>query len=355
MPAETRAPRPAGIVVLATIAVVAALYAGRAFFVPIALSVLFTGLVRPLVRRFESAGLSAPIGATAVLVLLVAALAAGILTLADPVRTWVAEAPKTLVAAQQRVQQLRRPLHTLTSAAQKVESVASGQGGEGAAAPPAPPAGAGAGAGTAHMFGTTTSVLGGLVEVVLLTFLLLASGDAFLAKLVKVLPLAREKREAVRIANEAERVVARYMLATALINLGQGALVGLAMWLLHLPNPALWGVLTFFLEFVPYLGAAGMLILLALAGLATFEGVGQALLPAVVYLAITTLQNNLVSPLAYGRRLRLHPVAVLVGVLFWWSLWGVPGAFMAVPIIATVKILGDHIDGLSPLAEFLGE
>jgi len=74
-----------------------------------------------------------------------------------------------------------------------------------------------------------------------------------------------------------------------------------------------------------------------------------------IYLAITTLQNNLVSPLAYGRRLRLNPVAVLVGVLFWWYLWGVPGAFLAVPIIATLKILGDHVPRLAPLGEFLGE
>jgi predicted PurR-regulated permease PerM len=66
------------------------------------------------------------------------------------------------------------------------------------------------------------------------------------------------------------------------------------------------------------------------------------------------VQNNLVSPLVYGRRLRLNPVAVFVGVLFWWTLWGVPGAFLAVPIIATAKVLGDHLPTLRPLGEFLG-
>jgi predicted PurR-regulated permease PerM len=207
----------------------------------------------------------------------------------------------------------------------------------------------------ARVFGTTTSLVSGAVEVVLLTFLLLASGDAFLTKLVKVLPLRREKIEAVRMVHEAEAVVSRYLLATALINAGQGAVVGLAMWLLHLPNPALWGALTFLLEFIPYLGGALMLVLLALTGLASGGGVGHVLLPPAVYLAITTVQNNLVSPIAYGRRLRLNPVAVLVGVLFWWALWGVPGAFLAVPIIATLKIVGDHVPGLAALGEFLGE
>jgi predicted PurR-regulated permease PerM len=193
------------------------------------------------------------------------------------------------------------------------------------------------------------------VEVVVLTFLLLASGDTFLDKLVRVLPLRREKREAVEIAGETERVVSHYMLVTALINVGQGTLVGLAMALLHFPNPVLWGLLTFCLEFIPYLGGAAMLILLSLVGLATFDSVGHALLAPLLYLTITTLQNNLVSPVAYGRRLRLNAVVVFVGVLFWYGLWGVPGAFLAVPILASGKILGDHIEALAPLAEFLGE
>jgi predicted PurR-regulated permease PerM len=98
-----------------------------------------------------------------------------------------------------------------------------------------------------------------------------------------------------------------------------------------------------------------MLIALGVVGLGAFDNVGHALLAPGAYLLITTLQNNLVSPVAYGRRLRLNPVAVLVGVLFWWSLWGVPGAFLAVPVIAAAKIMGDHIEGLEALGEFLAE
>jgi predicted PurR-regulated permease PerM len=355
MPAETPAPRSAGIVVLATIGIVAALYFGRDFFIPIALSLLFTALLRPLVRRFERAGLSAPIGASTVLVVFLGLLAAGGLVLADPVRSWMADAPGTLASAEQRLQKLRRPLQALTEAAQKVERSAGAGGPEGQQATPvAPAAGPNLAGLAARVFGTTTSLVGGLVEVVLLTFLLLASGDVFLKKLIKILPVRRERQEAIEIANETETVVAHYMVATALINAGQGAVVALTMWLLHVPNPLLWGILTFFLEFIPYLGAAGMLILLTLTGLATFDSVGHALLPPAAYLAISTIQNNLVSPVAYGRRLRLNPVAVLVGVLFWWYLWGVPGAFLAVPIIATFKILGEHLDSLAPVAEFLG-
>ena len=105
MPAEARAPRSAGIVVLATLAVIAALYFGRIFLVPIALAILFTGLLRPIVRRFERAGLSALIGATAVLVVFVGLLVTGVLALADPVRRWGSPAPETCAAAEQRLQE----------------------------------------------------------------------------------------------------------------------------------------------------------------------------------------------------------------------------------------------------------
>jgi predicted PurR-regulated permease PerM len=378
-PADAHSPRSVGVVVLTTLAVIAALYIGRVLLVPIALSILFTGLLRPIVRRFERAGLSAPIGATVVLVVLVGVLVIGGLALVDPMRDWVAEAPKTLEAAQQRLQKLRRPLQTITAAAKRMEQAASssvspevpgpagaaqGRPGQGPPAqrPPAqgPPAGGGAGGSyigsiAVRVFGTTTALVGAIVQIVLLTLLMLASGDVFLNKLVKVLPLRREKREAVEIAHETEAVVSHYMVVTALINAGQGALVGLAMWLLHVPNPALWGILTFFLEFIPFLGGAAMIILLTLAGLATSDGIGKALLPPAIYLTITTLQNNLVSPVAYGRRLRLNPVAVLVGVLFWYYIWGVAGAFLAVPILATFKILGDHLERLSPVSEFLSD
>jgi predicted PurR-regulated permease PerM len=98
-----------------------------------------------------------------------------------------------------------------------------------------------------------------------------------------------------------------------------------------------------------------MLLLLTVAAFSQFDALGHVLLIPGTYLGIAALQNNVVSPLVYGQRLKLNPVAVLVGVLFWWLLWGVAGAFLAVPFLATLKILADHVESLTPLATFLGE
>ena len=272
MPADAGSPRSAGVVVLASLAVIAALYVGRELLMPIALAMLFTALLRPLVRRFERAGLSAGVGSTVVMIVLLGVLAIGVSSLAGPVRDWIAQAPAKFAKAQERMQTLRRPLQAITSAAERMERGVTGekahpdsqvppgaspaagasQGSDNSspsASQGAGPAACGSGVATvaARVFGTTTAVLAGIVEVVLLTFLLLASGDAFLSKLLHVLPLRRDKREAVEIAHETEEAVSRYLIATAFINIGQGVLVGAAMALLHMPNPVLWGLLTFFL------------------------------------------------------------------------------------------------------------
>jgi len=121
-----------------------------------------------------------------------------------------------------------------------------------------------------------------------------------------------------------------------------------------MPNPLLWGAAAALLEFVPYLGAATMITILTVAGLITFDEVGRALLVPGVYAAINLIQANIISPMILGRRLTLNPVAIFIGLLFWTLVWGVAGAFLAVPLIATLKICCDHIDRLRPVGEFLG-
>jgi predicted PurR-regulated permease PerM len=357
--------RTVALVVLATLAVVAALYVGRPFLAPIALALLFDALLRPAVRRLERLRLPTPLAALIVLVAVLTIGALAVSFLESPVRDWVRRAPETLATARDKLDALRRPIQQIRHAAEAVDSAARSAGSPSAGAQPpapasAPPAPGASAEGTAsrigaRVFGGTATFVGGAVEVLVLLYLLLAAGDLFRRKLVEVLPLAREKREAVAATREVEQAISRYLVTTALINVVQGIVVALVMWALGMPSPELWGALTFFVEFVPYLGAALMLILLAIAGLATFSAAGRIVAPPLAYLVITTLQNNVVSPIAYGRRLKLNAVVVLVAVLFWWSIWGVVGAFLAVPVVAALKIVADHVERLRPVGAFLGE
>ena len=107
------------------------------------------------------------------------------------------------------------------------------------------------------------------------------------------------------------------------------------------------------MEFIPYIGGAVLVAILTIGALASFDSVGRAVLVPISYLVISAVQNNLASPILYGNRLKLNPVAVLIAVLFWGFLWGAIGAILAVPIVAAIKILCDHIDALSSLGKFL--
>jgi len=343
--------RTVALVLLALAAVTAGLYYGRAVFVPIALAAVFTALLRPPVRWLERVKVPTPLASTLVVLASLLLLAGAVYAFTAPMQAFVKDVPATIASARAKLGTVggkNGPLsHVLNPAPGDSARSGGAQGGEKQEGGQPKIA--------EKVFGATTGVVSTFVEVLLLVWFLLASGTLFQRKLLKVLPLPWEKRAALDVLDQTESVVSGYLFITLLINLGQGAAVGLAMWLLGMPTPVLWGMMTVIAEFVPFLGGAFMVLLLTAVGLATKDSVGQALLAPGAYLLISTLQNNLVSPLAYGRRLRLNPVAVLIGVMIFWTLWGVPGAFLAVPIVATAKVLGDRLDGLSALGEFLGD
>jgi predicted PurR-regulated permease PerM len=107
--------------------------------------------------------------------------------------------------------------------------------------------------------------------------------------------------------------------------------------------------------FVPYIGGLVNTVILALAAFLAFEDTGRALMVPIVFTVINILEGNLITPWILGRRMRLNTVAVFVGLVFWWYLWGITGAILAVPIMATIKITCDHIASLAPIGEFLAE
>jgi predicted PurR-regulated permease PerM len=342
-----------GIMMLAILAGIGALYVGREFFIPIALALLLNALLRPIVRGLEHLHVSTVVGATLVSLGLLGALVAGGSALVNPVRAWVSQLPASFEAAGRKLAPARQSLEQVSHATQALKEPAGTPTTE--PAPPAAPAPPAVPPFLVQLFGTTAALVAGLAEVLLLLYLLLASGDLFLRKLVEVLPLFRDKRTAVAVTEQVQQAVTQYIVSTLMINIGQGIVVGLTLWGLGMPLPWLWGGLTVLLEFIPYLGATGMIILLSAAAFSQFDNLGHILLIPGTYLVIAALQNNLVSPFVYGQRLKLNPVAVLVGVLFWWLLWGVAGAFLAVPFFATLKILADHVESLTPVATFLGE
>jgi predicted PurR-regulated permease PerM len=203
-------------------------------------------------------------------------------------------------------------------------------------------------------FNQTSEILIGAGTMLILLYFLLASGDLFMRKLVKVLPTLQDKKRAVDIAHEIEGQISVYLLTVTLIFAGQGFVFSVAMFLMKMPNPLLWGVMSALLEFIPYLGPAIGIGVVSIVALLTFNNVGHAALAPLIYFGLTIIQANLITPMILGRRLTLNPVVVFVGIVFWGWIWGIIGAFLAVPILMTFKMFCDHIEPLAPIGEFLG-
>jgi len=354
VPSSNTRARSAALVILAICAAGTALYFARELFIPVVLALLFTAVLRPIVRVLTRVRVPAPASATLIVVSILALIGAGGFLLSQPLQDWAGEAPKTLAAARTKLEKLRRPVLKASEAVAKLQREVVGDGGAAGERSAPPPAAPEAPSLIAKVFGTTATFLGGFLETTVLIFLLLATGDLFTRKMARVMPKP-VKGTGEETVDEAEGVVRRYLLVTALINAGQGAIVGLVMLLLGMPNPVLWGVLTFALEFLPYIGGALMIAFLSITAFATFDNVGHILLVPFSYLAITTIQNNAVSPFAYGSSLKLNPVVVLFATLVGWFLWGVAGAFVAVPALAAVRVFAEHSRSDSRLAAVLTE
>jgi predicted PurR-regulated permease PerM len=182
----------------------------------------------------------------------------------------------------------------------------------------------------------------------------LVAGDLFLRRLVEILPTLSIKKQAVDISHEIESNLSGYLVTISLMNAAVGIATGLATYFCGLADPILWGSVVFLLNYIPILGPLCGVAILFLAGLLTFDPFWQAALPAGIYLVIHLIEGESVTPMLLARRFILNPVLVIVSLAFWYWMWGVAGALLAVPMLATLKIVCDRIRSLMALGHFRG-
>jgi predicted PurR-regulated permease PerM len=141
----------------------------------------------------------------------------------------------------------------------------------------------------------------------------------------------------------AERRVSRYFLTITVINAGFGVVIGVAMTLIGLPQPVLWGLAAFLINFVLYLGPAALAVAFTVAGVVAFEG-PLSFLPVATYVGLNMTEGQFVTPSLVGRNMHVNPLLVFVSLVFWLWLWGPVGGIVAIPILVwSLYVLG-HLD-----------
>jgi predicted PurR-regulated permease PerM len=340
-------------VVLVALGTIAFLYYARPVILPIFLACVAGMALKPLIRWAAYCHIPHALSAAIVLCLLVAAVGIGFFELGHPALTWISKAPQHTTEVRQKVQKIFPRLGRFSQAAAAVNNLGATEEEKKEEQRKSPTVEVKDGRGTGSLINWTGSVLAGAGETLVLLYLLLASGDMFLQKLVRVMPTLRDKKSAVQISHEIQQNISNYLFSVSLINLGLGLAVGGGLYFMGVPNPAMWGLFVAVLNFVPYFGPVAGVILLASVGLLAFDTLGKGLLPAGWYLLLHLLEANLITPVLLGRRFTLNPVVIFVSLIFWTWLWGIPGALLSVPILVSIKVVCDRLPAMSPVSELL--
>ena len=279
------------------------------------------------------------------LVVTVMAVVVGVGTaVSGPAATWAAKVPDALPKLIERLRFLAAPLAAVQAFWRHVESFA------GWSAP------GGSSMGTellAQLFSGTRSLASGVFTTLLYLFFLLAAGEIFIQRLVEIMPGFGSKRRVVEIAQQIETDISAYLMTITGMNAAVGLATAAVMWLTGIGDPVLWGTVAFLLNFVPIIGPVVGVLIFVMAGALASDSLWLALPPAGLYLLIHVIEGELLTPMLLAKRFTLNPVMVIVSLVFWFWMWGIPGAILSVPMLAVTKIVCDRVRPLAAYGHFL--
>lgn len=352
------------LVVLAIIAMIGGLRAAQGFFVPIVFGVVIALALAPLVRRLQR--LMPRWVASAIAVsLLVGLLGFMAYSLSDEAAQAISGLPQATRTLRQTFRSILRngegALSHLQRAATELQKTAT-ESSERPSTPSgvtpvqvvAPPVDFSnfvwLGSQGVLTFAGSAALVGFLV------YFLLASGDLFKRKLVKMSgDRLSQRKVTVQVIDQIGERVAKSMLHLILAGLVVGFSTWALLFALGVRYAGLWGLAAGLLNAVPYLGPAVIASGLFLAGLLQFGELTTAAMVAGVSLVVTSLEGFLFTPIVFGRSVQLNPVAVFVSFLFWGWLWGIAGMLLSLPLLMILKTIAESIDDLAPLSELLSD
>ena len=361
MPVDVRS---VSLVVLATLASIFTLRWASEVFIPVMVGVLFSYALSPVVDWLQLRRIPRTLSAALLILGILSGVGATAYSLSEDASKLVESLPAAAQKLRESVHALSgkrdSTLATVQKAATQIEQAAE-------ETTQAAPLGRGVQrvqiekpkfnikdhlwTGTLGLIG----MLGQIVMVALITFFMMASGDSFRRKLVKLAgPTLKKKKVTLKVLNQINEQIQRYIL----VQFFTSALVGVATWLcflaLGVEHAAVWGVAAGVLNLVPYIGSVVITGGAALVSLLQFGTLEMALLVGGTSMVIHFLEGFLLTPWLTSRANKMNPVAIFVGVLAWGWLWGIWGLLLGVPILAVIKTVCDRIEDLKPVGEFLG-
>ena len=333
-----------GFLLLAT---VYTLYFAKALLMPIFLAGLAALVLRPIVRMLKRMFIPEIFGAGLVIFTLLAVLGWLILAVSGPAGEWIERGPLLKLQLEQKLEALRTPLEKVQEVTKNIQDAAAlGEEGKPTVTIEGPSL-------LQRIFVEAQNTIVSLMVMFVLVFFLLARGGWTYRRVAAAIDDEERRGIWTDILGRIQGNLAHYLLTISTINTALGVLTAIAMNMLGMPNPLLWGVLAGIMNFIPYAGALFTLAVITLVSILTFDQWLAIMLPPLAFLVLTILEGQFVSPFVVGRQLTLDPIAVFLSVLFWGWLWGFPGMLLAVPILASIKITIGAVESLAPLTAMI--
>ncbi|MCZ4256909.1 AI-2E family transporter [Sulfitobacter sp. G21635-S1] len=331
---------------LVLVALFGTCYFARDLILPIMLGFLLALTLSPLVRGLYRAGIphavsgAVLVSLTALLIIIVVGGSAG------TVAVWSDELPRMGAEIQQKLRLMTDAVEGVRTATEEVEKITKSKDASPEVIVQQPGL-------LDTAFDTVTQIGASLIVTLILAMFLLSSGELFYLKMVQAFPTMAGKKRILTTVYNIERRVSRYLLTITLINAGLGLALFAYLSALGMPQAYVWGIAAFLLNFLPYLGGIIGSVLVGAFAIVTFDSIGYALLAPLGYMALTSLEGQVLTPFLVGRRLAMNTVAVFLTVVFWGWLWGIPGALVAVPFLVVFKAVCENFEPLRTIGLFL--
>ncbi|MBX9777399.1 MAG: AI-2E family transporter [Xanthobacteraceae bacterium] len=311
----------------------AMLYVARPILLPILAALLIAMTLAPIVKEADRRHISPWLAATLIVAVLVAAAATLVTLLAAPMIAWIDRAPEIAARVKEKLYVLDYPLAALRDLQNTLM-------------PPSPNSVKVEPSQITLVAPVIAALTPAVAQVAIFaaTLFFALIGQVDVRRHLALMFASREgKLRFLRIANDIEYNLASYVAVVTAINFTLGAVVAAGAWAFGFENPLVLGLLTAILNYIPYIGPACMVIILFGVGLVTFPSFGQALLPPVSFVALTTIEGHILTPMILGHRLTLNPLVIFVAIVFWAWLWGPIGAFLAVPLSIVGLVAAQHL------------
>ena len=348
LPPRPKASKP--LVVLCGLAVIGAVYFAKDLLIPLVLAVLLALLLRPLLRRMQRLHLPDFASAAILILAVTCVLLLGVYKLTGQAQEWLTHAPDTVGRVSKMLPSKSGPIGNIQKTSDAVKDLTKSDDAERTIpveilTPDL----------AFTVLGISGHVVASAIIVLVVAFFLLALSDVLLKQAVESRLHFYEKKNIVQLVQNVEFGISRYLLTVTAINISLGVVTALIMWALQIPNPILWGVMATTLNYVPHVGAFLCMTVLFFVGAVTHESLSYGGLAAGCFAVVTFIESYFITPMTLSKSLQLSPLAVILSVLFWGWLWGIPGGLMAAPLLAVAKIICDQFETTKGLAVFLGE